>query len=65
MAARVPPQNLDAERSVLGAILIDTDSINRVADVLRAEHFYDARHALIYQAILELYQSANAAGDSA
>lgn len=52
---RLPPQSIDAERSVLGALLIDRDAVIEVADVLRPEDFYRADHGAIYAAILELY----------
>lgn len=58
MAARVPPQNLDAERSVLGAILIDTEALSKVADILEPQSFYSPQHMLIYEAIIALYQQA-------
>ena len=40
MIDRLPPQSLEAEQSVLGALLIDRDAIVEVADFLRAEDFY-------------------------
>ncbi len=52
----VPPQNLEAEASLLGAILIDADAIVRIADTVNAEDFYDERHSHIYQAIKKLYE---------
>ena len=52
-----PPQNLDAERSLLGAMLIDKDIIERVADIVRPEDFYDERHGLIAEAMFELYHN--------
>jgi replicative DNA helicase len=55
-AGRVPPQNLEAETSLLGSILIEKDAIIRVADVVAAEDFYVDRHALIYSAIMDLYE---------
>lgn len=58
MAARVPPQSLDAERSVLGAILIDTEALSKVADILEPQSFYSPQHTLIYEAIIALYQQA-------
>jgi len=51
-----PPQNTDAEASLLGAILIDTDAIVKIADALSVEDFYDPRHARIYEALLALYE---------
>ncbi len=52
---RVPPQNIEAEMSVLGCLMISTDAIIRVADTLRAADFYKPAHAAIYEAILELF----------
>jgi replicative DNA helicase len=52
---RLPPQNIEAEQSVLGSILIDRDAITRVAGFLRAEDFYREAHQSIYQATLDLY----------
>lgn len=54
--AKIPPQSIAAEQSVLGAILIDKNAIVEVAGFLRPEHFYDDRHAAIFAAILELYE---------
>jgi replicative DNA helicase len=50
------PQNTDAEASLLGAILIDTDAIVKIADTIGVEDFYDPRHARIYEAVLALYE---------
>ncbi len=47
------PHSLEAEQAVLGAILMESDCINRVADVLRPEHFYLAEHRAIYGIMLE------------
>ncbi|MBA2279062.1 replicative DNA helicase [Candidatus Saccharibacteria bacterium] len=52
----IPPQNTEAEASLLGAILIDSDAIVKVADIVRAEDFYDEKHARIYEGILQLYE---------
>ncbi|MEK9173330.1 MAG: replicative DNA helicase [Patescibacteria group bacterium] len=52
---KLPPNNVEAEQSVLGAILIDKDAIIRVADVLRAEDFYLPIHEKIFRAMLELH----------
>ena len=54
--AITPPQNTDAEASLLGAVLIDSDAIVRVADALSAEDFYDPKHERIYEAINQLYE---------
>lgn len=53
------PYSLEAEQAVLGAVLMDPDCINQVADVLRPEHFYLAEHQAIYTIMLEkLMESA-------
>jgi replicative DNA helicase len=52
---RLPPQNRDAERSVLGSILRDNTALNDVQTVLRVENFYFDAHQKIYQAISDLY----------
>ncbi|MEK7595743.1 MAG: replicative DNA helicase [Patescibacteria group bacterium] len=54
--AKIPPHNIEAEMSVLGSLLIDKDAIIKVAEFLRSEHFYKEAHALIYKAILSLYE---------
>jgi replicative DNA helicase len=53
---RVPPHAEEAERSVLGALLLSRDAMVEVADKLTAEMFYDRRHQLIYEAIESLYE---------
>lgn len=50
-----PPHALDAERTVLGALLLDSDAMIRVSDILTANDFYDPTYRLIYQAIEQLY----------
>lgn len=54
--ARIPPHNEQAEASVLGAILIDKDSIADVIDFLRPEYFYKDSHGYIFTAILTLFE---------
>jgi len=53
--APVPPQNLDAEESVLGAMMLSPGAIGAVSEVLSASDFYRASHATIYKAALDLY----------
>ena len=53
---RVPPQNVEAEQSVLGALMLDRDAIIKIADVLIQDDFYLQKHTLIFQSMLELYQ---------
>lgn len=50
------PQNIEAEQSVLGAMILDKTSIAQAAEVLRGEDFYRENHKLIFSAIVELYQ---------
>src|ERR687898_1706276 len=56
-AAPVPPQNLDAEESVLGAMMLTPGAIAAVSEVLSADgrEFYRESHAKIYRAALALY----------
>ena len=54
--AKVPPQNTEAEASLLGALLIDADAIVKVADHIAPDDFYDERHARIYEAVVQLYE---------
>lgn len=54
---RVPPQNLEAEQSVLGALMLDKEAVTKIADSLSPDDFYDTRHAQIYEAMLELYEA--------
>ncbi|OPX21124.1 MAG: replicative DNA helicase [Desulfobacca sp. 4484_104] len=53
---RRPPANLEAEQSVLGAIMLQGEALDRVADLLRPEDFYREAHGQIYRAMLDLYQ---------
>ncbi len=49
------PHNLEAEASLLGAILIDSDALVKIADTISANDFYDPRHQRIYEAVAQLY----------
>jgi len=53
---KIPPQNIDAEMSLIGAILIDTDAIVQVADNVDVSDFYEERHQRIYEAVKKLYE---------
>lgn len=55
-AKQQPPQNTDAEASLLGAILIDSDAIVKIADAIDSGDFFDQRHRRIYEAITQLYE---------
>jgi replicative DNA helicase len=52
---RTPPQDVEAEQSVLGGMLLSKDAIADVIEVLRGNDFYRPAHQLIYDAILDLY----------
>ena len=51
---RTPPHNLDAERSVLGGILLRTETFNHAAAVIDAGDFYRDAHRRIFEAMVEL-----------
>jgi replicative DNA helicase len=51
---RVPPQNIEAEESVLGAILLENDAVNAVLEVAAVDDFYRESHRLIFQAMVDL-----------
>lgn len=53
---RTPPANLDAEKSVLGSILIDPEAIIQIGEILHPENFYDPSHQAIYSAMETLYE---------
>ncbi|MBP9690499.1 replicative DNA helicase [Candidatus Woesebacteria bacterium] len=53
---KTPPHDEEAEKSALGAVLIDSAAISLVAEYLRPDHFYSHEHRLIYQAMLDLFE---------
>jgi replicative DNA helicase len=53
--SRLPPQNLEAEKFVLGSLLIDQNTIIKIADTLNPEDFYKDNHGTIFAAMKELY----------
>jgi replicative DNA helicase len=53
---RLPPQNIEAEQSVLGSLLLDKDSVIQVADILSVGDFYRGIHNIIFETIIDLYQ---------
>jgi replicative DNA helicase len=55
-AGKVPPQNLDAEMSLLGAVLIDEETLADVSEHVSAKDFYDKRHKTVYEAMMRLYE---------
>ena len=55
-AGKIPPQNVDAEMSLLGAVLIDEEVLADITEHVKPKDFYDKRHAVIYDAIMRLYE---------
>ena len=53
---RMPPQNIEAEQSVLGSLMIDKNAIIKVGDLITPEDFYKDNHGKIYKAMLYLYE---------
>lgn len=58
-SGRVPPQAVDVEKSVLGAMLIEREAIPQAIEVLPPEAFYSDKHQHIYEAILSLFERGN------
>ena len=52
---KIPPQNLEAEMSLLGSILIDKEAMMKIADIIDSEDFYKNIHGNIYEVMVELY----------
>ena len=60
MKERIPPQNVEAEQSVLGALMLSKDAFASVIGQLQPEDFYVNRHAELFKAVLSLYQKNDA-----
>lgn len=54
---KLPPQALDLEEAVLGALMLEKNALNAVVEFLKPEHFYDDRHKDIYTAIIDLFKA--------
>jgi replicative DNA helicase len=57
---RVPPQNLEAERSVLGSMLLEKEALSTVIDILTEEDFYNDGHKKVFSAIINLFENNKA-----
>src|SRR3954451_24952355 len=55
LGGRVPPQDLDAERAVLGGMLLSKEAIADVVAVLKGSDFYRPAHEVVFNAVLDLY----------
>src|SRR5512139_1972715 len=51
---KLPPQNIEAEQSVLGGVLIENEAVHKVMEILTAEDFYRDAHRKIYDALIDL-----------
>jgi replicative DNA helicase len=58
-SARVPPHDLDAERAVIGAMLVSETAVSAVAETLAAEDFYSETHRVLYRAMMRLYSKGD------
>lgn len=58
--SRIPPQNIEAEQSVLGAMMLDKEAIAKASEILTSEDFYREAHRVIFNAMLELYNKNEA-----
>lgn len=55
-AGKIPPQSVDAEMSLLGAVLIDEEVLADISEHVNAKDFYDKRHAIIFDGMMRLYE---------
>jgi len=56
---KLPPQAIDLEEAVLGAIMLERDAINPVVEFLKPDHFYTEQHKEIYTAVIELFKKSS------
>ena len=54
MSVRIPPQNIESEKALLGSIMLRPDSINDILDFVSADSFYSGKHRLLFRTMLEL-----------
>ena len=57
-AGKIPPQALDLEEAVLGALMLEKDALTEVIDILRPEAFYKESHQRIFKAITSLFRKS-------
>ena len=53
---RIPPQNIEAEQSVLGSLMLDKDAILKIVDFMQVKDFYRVTHQKIYRAMIDLFE---------
>jgi len=56
IAGKIPPQNIDAEKSLLGAVLIDEETLADISEHVTEKDFYEKRHSTIFGAMMNLYE---------
>lgn len=56
VAGKVPPQNIDAEKSLLGAVLIDEETLSDITEHVHPKDFYEKRHATIFGGMMRLFE---------
>jgi replicative DNA helicase len=54
MEPRLPPQNIDAEQSIIGGLMLEEEAWDEIADIIAAEHFYKSAHGKIFETIKKL-----------
>ena len=57
---KLPPQNIEAEQMVLGAVLIENDSMNKIIDLLSPDDFYKDTHRRIFMAMIDMFETGEA-----
>ncbi len=56
-SSKKPPEAVEVERSVLGAVLLEKEAVHKVIDFLKPEHFYDKKNSIIYEAMMSLFNA--------
>ena len=56
-ANRLPPQNIEAEQSILGSLMLSKEAIIKIADLVKPKDFYHPAHETIYETIIDLYEN--------
>ena len=55
---KVPPQAIDLEEAVLGALMLEKDALTNVIDILKPQTFYKDSHKVIYETIVDLFNNS-------
>jgi replicative DNA helicase len=53
-----PPSDMDAERSLLGSVLLNSKVLEDIADIIKFEHYYDQRHQIVFRVMIELWSAS-------